>query len=114
VRKFIIFFIPLIFLTSCHIPDTFGFYQPILLDMKVPEGPAEYQAGWHAGCTSALAAKSAFANSWVYNEGIPDFGNGVYQHDSNFRSGWGQAFFACKLRISEFVNFNSMAAGPLE
>lgn len=109
-----IFLIPLIFLTSCHLPDNFGFYQPILLDMKVPEGPAEYQAGWYAGCSSALSSKASFANSWVYNKGYPDFGSGVYQHDPLFRAGWGQAFFSCALRVGDFVGGNAIKTGPLE
>ncbi len=101
---------------SCRIPDNAGFYQPLTLSLAVPEGPAEYQAGWHAGCNSALAQK-AFSNSWVYKKkNGPDMGNGIYQHDSQFQTGWGQGWFACVLHITGFVDesFRAMKYGPLE
>jgi len=102
---------------GCRAPDNFGFYQPITMSLKVPDGPAEYQAGWHAGCRTALSQKE-FANASVYlrdNHG-PDMGNGIYQHDPSFQTGWGQGWFACVLHIGQFVSepFRSMKNGPLQ
>jgi hypothetical protein len=101
-------------------PESFGFYQPITMSLAVPDGPPEYKAGWHSGCKTALANKT-FANASVYDDGKgPDFGNGIYQHDPGFQTGWGQGWFACVLHISQFVGdpegnkFRSFAKGPLE
>lgn len=115
-KNIIIIFL-LLTLVACRKPDNFGFYQPITMSMKVPDGPAEYQAGWHAGCRTALSQK-AFSNSAVYlapNHG-PDMGNGIYQHDPAFQTGWAQGWFACVLHIGQFIDapFRAMAAHPLE
>ncbi len=116
-KKFLPFITILIFLTSCRAPDNFGFYQPITLSLKVPDGPAEYQAGWHAGCRTAISQKG-FANGSVYladNHG-PNLGNGIYQHDSGFQTGWAQGWFACILHIAGFTAdpFRAMRYGPLD
>ncbi len=101
-------------LTCCRMPENAGFYQPITMSLAVPDGPPEYQAGWHAGCKSALAQK-AFSNSAVYRTSKgPDLGNGIYQHDPVFQTGWGQGWFACSLHISQFVDFNSFKYGALD
>jgi hypothetical protein len=103
--------------TSCRMPDTFGFYQPITLSTAVPDGPPEYKAGWYAGCKSGLAARhsSSFANAWVYQEGKgPEFGSGVYQHDPAYQTGWGQGWFSCAIHSSTFTSINSTKFGPLE
>ena len=113
-------FITVVILTlvsSCRVPDNFGFNQPITLSLAVPDGPAEYKAGWYGGCKSGLAAKatSGFANTWVYGEGKgPELGNGIYQHDPVFQTGWGQGWFACTVHASTFTSMNSMQVGPLE
>lgn len=110
-KKFLIILTALLSLSSCRWPESFGFYQPITMSLATPDGPPEYKAGWHAGCQTALANK-AFANAFVY--GGPNFGSGVYQHDSAYQTGWGQGWFACVLHIGDFVDFNSMKFGPLE
>jgi len=98
---------------SCRFPDNLGFYQPITMNMTIPDGPAEYKAGWYSGCTSALAAKS-FSNAFVYGKGKgPDFGSGVYQHDPIYQTGWGQGWFACATHIGDFVTRASMEFSPL-
>ena len=74
-------------LSSCRMTESMGFYQPMTLNLKVPDGPPEFKAGWHAGCKSANA-NQAFANSFVYQgKGGPDYGSGVYQHDPYFNVG---------------------------
>lgn len=103
-------------LGSCTMPESFGFYQPITLNLAVPDGPPEYKAGWHAGCRTGLGNKS-FVNSMVYQgKKGPDFGSGVYQHDAVFQTGWGQGFLACVLRAAQFTgdDFRSFRRGPLE
>ena len=106
----ILFFI----LTSCRGVDNMGFYQPITLDLKVPDGPPEFKAGWHAGCKSAIASSYSFKNSIVYQEEFGgNYGSGVYQHDPYFQDGWRLAFFSCVSYIGNFVGFNSMQHSPL-
>jgi len=100
-------------LYSCRGVDNMGFYQPITMDMKVPDGPPEFKAGWHAGCKSALANRG-FQNSFVYQEDQgPDYGSGVYQHDPYFQTGWRVAFNACVAYIGGFVGMPSMQHAPL-
>ncbi|MBU6338939.1 MAG: hypothetical protein KGQ36_03095 [Rickettsiales bacterium] len=116
VKKIVLIITILILTTSCRKPDSFGFYQPITLSLKVPDGPAEYQAGWYAGCRSGLAQK-AFANAAVYledNHG-PNMGNGIYQHDPAFQTGWGQGWFACILHVGSFTadQWRSFKYAPL-
>jgi hypothetical protein len=98
---------------SCRGFDNLGFYQPITMDLKVPDGPPEFKAGWHAGCKSALANRG-FQNSFVYQEQDgANYGSGVYQHDPAFQLGWRTAFFACVTHIGYFVSFSSMQHSPL-
>ena len=94
-------------------PDNMGFFQPITIDLRVPDGPPEFKAGWHAGCKSALANRG-FANSYIYQEDSgPNYGSGVYQHDSAFQTGWRVAFFSCVTHASTFTSYHSMQHSPL-
>lgn len=84
------------------------------MSLAVPDGPAEYKAGWHAGCQTALGQK-AFSNAWVYQgKNGPNMGNGVYAHDPVFQRGWGQGWFACALHIGQFVDFHATKYMPLQ
>lgn len=87
-----------------------GFYEPITLNMELPPGPPEYQAGWRAGCRTGLASKG-FANAFVYNQ---DYGNGIYQHEPNFQKGWGNGLFSCAIHAGRFVDYHAMQHGPLQ
>lgn len=102
-------------LTSCRKIVNGGFYEPLTLDTRVPDGPEEFQAGWHAGCRSALANRE-HSNAAVYREsnGAPSMGNGIYQHSSTFQTAWGSGWFACILHNKQYLNFNSMRHGPLQ
>ncbi len=80
-----------------------GFYEPVTLGMNVPKGSAAYQAGWRAGCRTALATQK-FANSFVYKA---DYGNGTQQHDPDFITGWVQAGFACVMHSDQFYSTSS-------
>jgi hypothetical protein len=113
-KNIIVIFLTFLTLYSCRFPDNFGFFQPITLDMKVPDGPPEFKAGWHNGCKSALGMRN-FANSYVYqNKGSAEFGNGVYQHDQTYNSAWSNAFFVCATYAGTFVSYNSLKFGPLQ
>ncbi len=98
-------------------PDNIGFYQPITMSLAVPDGPAEYKAGWYSGCKSGLAARhsSAFANATVYQEGKgPEFASGVYMHDPAYQTGWGQGWFSCSIHGNMFTSLPSMNTYPLQ
>ncbi len=102
---------------SCRLPDNFGFYQPITLNLAIPDGPPEYKAGWYSGCKSGLGARGvgAFANAEVYLESDgPSLGNGVYQHDPAFQTGWGQGWFACVIHANTFTGIQSTKFSPLQ
>ena len=104
----------ILFLNSCRFPDNFGFFQPVTMDMKVPDGPPEFKAGWHDGCKSALGMRN-FANAYVYqNKRSPEFGSGVYQHDQSYNQAWSNAFFVCATYAGTFTDFNSLKFGPLQ
>ena len=107
----------LLFIAACRLPDNFGFFQPYTLSLKVPDGTPEFKAGWYAGCKSGLANRGlgTFANAFVYGEGHgPDFGSGIYQHDPVYQTAWGNAFYACRIHIQNFVGYNAMRDGPLQ
>jgi hypothetical protein len=107
--------ITLLFSSSCRMPDSFGFYQPITLGLDVPDGPKEYQAGWHSGCSSAMGSR-LFANSFVYQDKKrgANMVNGIYHHDKDFQAGWSHGWFSCNLHTGTFVFNNSMRHGPLQ
>ncbi len=113
-KNIMVIFLAFLMLYSCRFPDNFGFFQPITMDLKVPDGPPEFKAGWHNGCKSALGMRT-FANSYVYQHNrTADFGNGVYQHDQTYNSAWSNAFFVCATYAGTFVNYNSLKFAPLQ
>ncbi len=107
--------IMLISISSCRLPDSFGFYQPFTLRLKTPDGPPAYKAGWYGGCNSGLANR-AFSNSVVYQDGKgPEFVNGVYMHDPDYQTGWGQGWFHCVMHAGYFAGSAGFYShGPLE
>lgn len=114
ILKPVLFIVFLLFLNCCRSLESKGFYQPMGMNMKVPDGPPEFKAGWHDGCKTALGMRY-FANSYVHqDQRTADFGNGVYQHDPIYNSAWSNAFFACVTYSATFTGFNSMKFGPLE
>jgi hypothetical protein len=113
-KNIMVIFLAFLMLYSCRFPDNFGFFQPITMDLKVPDGPPEFKAGWHNGCKSALGMRN-FANSYVYqNKGSAEFGNGVYQHDQTYNSAWSNAFFVCATYSGTFVSYHSLKFAPLQ
>ncbi len=88
---------------SCN-TNNMGFFQPMTIDLEVPDGPIEYRAGWYAGCKSGLA-NGGFANAVVYKKnGGPDFGDPRFHKDPAFHKGWGQGWFACVIHVGTFTN----------
>lgn len=93
-EKFLLILTTLFLLSSCHLPNNFGFYQPITMDLDAPDGTPEFKAGWRDGCRSG-AATGGFANGTVYrSEAGPTF-SPVYQHSGDYKNGWGNAYWAC-------------------
>ncbi len=113
VAKKLIFFGLILCCFSCRLPTNFGFYQPITMDLTAPDGTPEYKAGWRDGCRSAIA-NGTFLNSAVYQSKAGPTFSPVYQHDSQYQAGWGQAWYACMSYNSAFVNYNSMRHAPLQ
>ncbi len=113
--KILLILAALCVLSSCRIPESFGFYQPITMSLKTPDGPPAYRAGWYSGCNSGLANKT-FAIAYVYQDGKgPEFVNGIYMHDPNYQTGWGQGWFACVMHAAYFAGSPGFYAhGPLE
>lgn len=116
-KNILLIILTVFLLSSCRKIQGDSFYNMVTLDMRVPDGPEEYQAGWHAGCRSGLANRD-FANAAVYRSpnGAPDMGSGIYQHSTVFQNAWGQGWFACIIHMKKFMNPNlrSMAHGPLQ
>jgi hypothetical protein len=102
----------LLILFSCRMPTNFGFYQPITMDMNVPDGPPEFKAGWRDGCRSGLA-NGSFLNSSVYLTEKGASFSSIYRDDAKYRSAWGNAYWVCMTYGSTFVGSNSMQLAPL-
>jgi len=110
---FLVFLSFCLFAVSCRMPESSGFYSPITMSMKVPDGPPEFQAGWYAGCKSGNA-NQAFANSFVFQgKNGPDYGSGVYQHDPYFQIGWRTGFTACVTHIGSFMSEKYSGNAPM-
>ncbi len=99
--------IAIIALSSCELR---GFYEPITLDMNVPDGTVEYRSGWRAGCRSAIHASKSYTQGWAYSA---DHGTGAYQQHPDFYSGWSHAWFTCALHSATFPSMGSRQPGPL-
>jgi hypothetical protein len=91
--------------TSCRLPTNFGFYQPITLDLTVPDGPPEFKAGWHDGCKSG-ASTGSFVNGIVYRSKAGPTFSPVYQHSGAYKDGWGAGYYGCYGYLTHFVTDN--------
>lgn len=102
-------------LFACRMPDNFGFNQSFMLNTVSSDGPPEYKAGWYAGCRSAMSLSGSFANGvWYKTKKGGDYGNGVYQHDPAFQTGWGQGYVSCYTANAAFVNNSFAKFAPLQ
>lgn len=104
-KKFYKYFLLLILISSCN-----AFYHPVFLDLDVPDGPPEFQAGWRDGCRSALASGRT-TNSGVYDV---TFGSGIYQHDKVYQSGWEAAFSSCVITAGKTVQTGIFTRAPFD
>jgi len=95
----LLIYICLLFTLSL-LPSCRGFYEPITLDLEVPDGPENYQAGWYSGCRSAIASIPKYSVS--YNA---TFADGRYQDDPVFQTAWSNAFFSCSIHVNTFTSF---------
>ena len=100
----------LLFSSSLFLVGCGGFYKPFTMDMRVPDGPPEFQAGWHDGCSSALA-QTGFQNA--KNSFALTMGSGIYQHDPIYQLAYGKAVYSCASQVGDFSAF-PMFQGPLE
>jgi hypothetical protein len=105
IKSFLFSIIIFSFISSCA-----GFYKPITLDMKIPDGPENYQAGWYAGCRSAIGSMPSFTNSMVYDV---TFANGQYQDDPVFQEGWNSAFYSCAIHTGTFAGMGWEHGGSI-
>lgn len=105
--KEILFFLILLSINGCSfltevIPfGRYRFTKPYTLDLQVPDGPPEFQAGWHDGCQSALS-NSAFLNARMFSS--VNAGSGIYQHDPVYQMAYGKAVFSCSVQAANFVH----------
>lgn len=86
-----------------------GFWIPFTARMEVPDGPPEFQAGWHDGCSSGYRF-SPHGNARFYDLNL---GSGIYQHDPIYKMAYGKALFSCASQPGYFIGHPSYN-GPLE
>jgi len=104
-KKIIFGLIIINLISSCNL-----LFKPLTLPTKVPDGPPEYQAGWHDGCSSALAA-GGYVSGKFHKFGM---GNGIYQHDPSYQNAWGSGWFACVTATGGYANFPGVSTAPFD
>ncbi|MES2677619.1 MAG: hypothetical protein V4612_04830 [Pseudomonadota bacterium] len=104
-RNIIFSFTIIFLLSSCNF-----LFQPLTLDLKVPNGPPEYQAGWHDGCSSALSFGGFHASKFHKLT----MGDGTYQHDQTYQNAWGSGWFACATQSGDYTAFPGIGTAPFE
>lgn len=101
-KKFLLIAALLFLVSSCRLPTNFGFYQPITMDLNVPDGTTEFKAGWYDGCKSGLAG-GTFVNGAVYRSKAGPTYSAIYQHSGDYKDGFGAAYWACNGHAYHFV-----------
>lgn len=96
--------ISLIVISGC------SFYTPVFMPTDVPDGPPEFQAGWHDGCQSGLAT-GKISNAMAFR---PNFGSGIYQHDPNYQSAWSSAFYTCYVTGTRAIQSGVFGLSPAD
>ncbi|MFT7087637.1 MAG: hypothetical protein ACJAZX_001076 [Rickettsiales bacterium] len=94
-----------LFLSGCK-----GLFLPMTMDLEVPDGPPEYQAGWQDGCSSALSA-GGYGSAKFHKLSM---GDGSYQHDSTYQSAWGSGWFACVIQAGGYTGHTGINASPFD
>lgn len=77
-----------------------GATEPLTLRVKVPDGPPAYQAGYWAGCRTALSIARFRGSRDKYNTTV---GNGIYQDDPTYQKGWGFGWYTCIIHSGTFA-----------
>ncbi|MFT6106348.1 MAG: hypothetical protein ACJA0S_000391 [Rickettsiales bacterium] len=95
----------LFFLCGCK-----GWFEPLTARLDVPEGPPEYQAGWHNGCSTALSS-GAFASGRFHEFTL---GSGIYQHLPAYQSAWTAGWYSCVTQAGNYMSSPGMGTAPLE
>ncbi len=85
-------------------------FKPLTLKMEVPDGPPEYRAGWHDGCSSAIAAGNTVSGKFQKF----GMGSGIYQHDPAYQNAWSSGWFACVTASGGYTNFPSINTAPFD
>ena len=104
-KKIIFNLVGILWLSGCS-----WMFQPLTMDMTVPDGPPEYRAGWHDGCSSALS----FGGFHAAKFHKLTMGNGMYQHDPVYQSAWSSAWFSCATQSGDYQAFPGMSSAPFE
>lgn len=98
------------FTIICFLGSCASIFKPITISMEVPDGPPEYRAGWHDGCSSALSAGNSVSGKFQKF----GMGNGIYQHDPAYQNAWGSGWFACVTSAGSYTNFSGMSTAPFD
>ena len=106
-----IIFVGLLALGGCNAAT-----RPFTIRDTVPDGPPEYQAGWHDGCETALSTANFYNSRAKFSANL---GSGIYQHDSAYGTGYTWGFNICMIQTGNFNtsggSFGGMiGAAPLE
>jgi hypothetical protein len=98
VLRYVISFILILTLTACNAPSVFDWFtKPMLLDLRPPPGPPDYQAAYVDGCTTAVQENNQNVLALHFR--------GLYKHpDMNnkspvYRSVWRSAYIFCGLWV---------------
>jgi hypothetical protein len=97
-------------LIVCSLSGCAYLTRPVTLEVDVPEGPPEFRAGWHDGCSSALTAGGFLAGR--FNK--MSMGTGIYQHSSIYQTAWGSGWFACVTASGGYTGMPSHGSAPLQ
>jgi hypothetical protein len=103
--KISILFIMISCMCSCK-----GMFEPMTADFEVPEGPPEYRAGWHDGCSTALSA-GGFTSGKFHKL---TFGGGTYTHDPAYQGAWTAGWYACVTQAGDYQSLPGMNTAPFD
>jgi hypothetical protein len=87
-----------------------GLFEPLTAKFDVPDGPPEYQAGWHDGCSTALTS-GGFASGRFHEFTL---GSGIYQHDEIYQIAWTSGWYACVTQAGNYASSPGMSTAPFQ
>ena len=76
-------------------------FVPFTTNLKVPDGPPEFQAGWRDGCSSGFSTGNFVAGRFQ------DYtiGDGSLQHDPTYHNAFVAGWFSCYTSSRGFTDF---------